>query len=65
MFIDELLKAYPGAKVILTNRDVDEWIPSMNNTFYEILGWSSWQYLTPYDPVILRYSFFVSMAQVD
>ncbi|KAJ9661769.1 hypothetical protein H2198_001734 [Neophaeococcomyces mojaviensis] len=37
LFVDELLAAYPEAKVVLTNRDVDDWIVSMNKTIYLIL----------------------------
>ena len=42
MFADELLKAYPDAKVVLTIRDEDGWIRSMQNSFYEILSWKIW-----------------------
>ena len=51
MFVDELVAAYPNAKVILTNRDVDNWLRSMNNTFYAVLGWSSMNVLAVLDPV--------------
>ena len=52
MFVDELVTAYPEAKVILTNRDVDSWLRSMNNTFYAVLGWPSMNLLAVLDPVI-------------
>ncbi|KAA6415659.1 MAG: hypothetical protein FRX48_00376 [Lasallia pustulata] len=37
LFVDELTKAYPDAKVILTNRDVDKWMGSMQDAG-EIVG---------------------------
>lgn len=51
MFVDELIAAYPEAKVILTSRDVDSWLRSMNNTFYAVLGWPSMNFLAVLDPV--------------
>lgn len=42
LFADELLEAYPNAKVILTTRDEDGWIKSMQNSFYSILSWRMW-----------------------
>lgn len=39
MFVDELLAAYPRTKVILTTRDTDKYIASIEKTFYEISGW--------------------------
>ena len=53
MFVDELVAAYPEAKVILTNRDVDDWLTSMNNTFYIVLSWWSMKYLANVDAVRL------------
>lgn len=51
MFVDELLAAYPDAKVVLTERDTESWLVSMNNTFYVLLGWRSFYYLAPLGPV--------------
>lgn len=34
LFGEDLIKAYPDAKVILTNRDVDAWAKSMKNTIF-------------------------------
>lgn len=34
-FVDDLVAAYPDAKVVLTNRAVDGWIRSMNNTIWK------------------------------
>lgn len=53
MFVDEFVAAYPEAKVILTNRDVDDWLTSMNNTFYVVLSWWSMKYLANMDGVRL------------
>ncbi|TKA74475.1 hypothetical protein B0A49_06731 [Cryomyces minteri] len=36
-FVEELAKAYPDAKVVLTNRDVDEWLVSMDKTIFATL----------------------------
>ncbi|KAF2084896.1 hypothetical protein K490DRAFT_48111 [Saccharata proteae CBS 121410] len=35
LFAEDLIKAYPEAKVILTNRDVDKWAVSMKNTIFK------------------------------
>ena len=51
MFVDELLAAYPEAKVVLTERDVESWMVSMNKTFYELFSWKSFYYLAPLEPV--------------
>ena len=51
MFIDELLAAYPNAKVILTERDVDSWLVSMDKTILELLSWKSFYYIAPFEPV--------------
>ncbi len=39
--VDELRAAYPEAKVILTNRDVDSWLASMEKAFYTVLNWKT------------------------
>jgi hypothetical protein len=51
MFVDELLEMYPDAKVILTNRDIDSWHNSMNQTFFKVLGWKSLPFIVNLDPV--------------
>ncbi|KAI9689368.1 MAG: hypothetical protein M1822_010019 [Bathelium mastoideum] len=48
LFVDELITAYPEAKVILTTRDPDAWIRSMDRFYYRIstvLRWSPSGYL--------------------
>lgn len=60
---EELVKAYPNAKVVLNTRDVDKWLPSMETSYYNILGWKSLQRLAavetvrilPFHPLLLRY----------
>ncbi|KAI9262270.1 P-loop containing nucleoside triphosphate hydrolase protein [Phascolomyces articulosus] len=37
--IDQLLKYYPNAKVILTKRDADSWHKSVLNTIYKFHDW--------------------------
>ncbi|PVH94894.1 hypothetical protein DM02DRAFT_618274 [Periconia macrospinosa] len=49
MFADELLEAYPNAKVILTNRPVKPWLKSMNSTFYTVTEWKTLPILAAID----------------
>ena len=51
LFTDELLAAYPDAQVILTERDIESWMVSMNKTVLELLTWRSFDYLAPLEPV--------------
>lgn len=53
-FVDELTKAYPEAQVVLTNRDVDKWLASMNTTVLEAWSWKSWGIICPCE---LKYQF--------
>lgn len=54
MFVDELTAAYPDAKVILTNRDVDKWLVSWRNTGQAVvMGWPSWIILQFFDDVFV------------
>jgi len=50
-FAKELVTAFPNAKVVLTKRDPDSWIKSMNTTIYDILEWRLWPILKYIDPV--------------
>lgn len=43
-FSDELLAAYPDAKVILTVRDADEWMDSIKATIWHIQTWN-WEFI--------------------
>merc|ERR1712098_723240 len=45
LFVDELLEAYPDAKVVLQSRDPDAWASSVRDNFlYFLSGWR-WYYL--------------------
>ncbi len=59
LFIDELVAAYPDAKVILTNRNPDKWVTSMRKTVFEVVSWPSWKMVAHYDQAITApwYSF--------
>ena len=52
MFVEELLAAYPNAKVILTERDEDGWMISMERTFFTLFSWKSLYFLTLFEPVL-------------
>lgn len=51
LFVDELLTTYPNAKVVLTTRDVDKWLVSMDRSFYTILGWPTFDLLAMLDRI--------------
>lgn len=53
MFVDELVAAYPNAKVVLTNRDPDKWLASILSTIYVILSWDWERWAIPYVTVCL------------
>ena len=59
LLIDEMIAAYPSAKVVLTNRDVDKWSVSMQRTAFEVASWPTWRYLAPFDSTMVGpwYSF--------
>ena len=48
---EDLIKAYPNAKVILTTRDVDSWLVSMKNSVDKAFQWRSFDWIAPWDPV--------------
>lgn len=52
LFAEDLLLAYPEAKVILNHRDVDDWYISMSRTILTVL---SWRFIGPAKPT---YGFF-------
>lgn len=54
LFADELVEAYPDAKVILTERDPDKWIESMQQTIYLVHSWSSWDLVKYWDPGLIK-----------
>ncbi|KAH7321822.1 P-loop containing nucleoside triphosphate hydrolase protein [Rhexocercosporidium sp. MPI-PUGE-AT-0058] len=51
-FADELLEIYPNAKVILSVRDPDKWVASMETSYYRILGWAPFTALAFFDKII-------------
>lgn len=54
LFADELVDYYPEAKVILTERDPDKWIESMQQTIYLVHPWSSWDLVKYWDPWLIK-----------
>lgn len=50
LFVEELIAAYPNAKVILTLRPREAWLRSMQKSILEILSWRSWFILCFLDP---------------
>lgn len=44
-FAEELIAAYPEAKVVILNRDVDRWYASMTNTILQFMKPSLWSML--------------------
>jgi hypothetical protein len=48
--VDELIEAYPDAKIILTTRTREEWLLSMRRSILKILSWRSWILLAYFDP---------------
>lgn len=53
-FVDEMLDAYPEAKVVLMNREVEGWIRSMQRTLCTRLTWWSWELLLPAENGLIR-----------
>ena len=51
MFVDELLAAYPNAKIILTERDIKSWEISLEKTIFELLSWRSFYWIALLEPV--------------
>lgn len=49
LFVEELMAAYPDAKILVTTRGMDGWLKSMHASFYEILGWKRWTFLQAID----------------
>ena len=51
VLIEDLVRAYPDAKVILTNRDADKWSTSVANTVDLVTSWDSWKIIAPWHSV--------------
>ncbi|KAJ0419366.1 hypothetical protein BJY00DRAFT_314199 [Aspergillus carlsbadensis] len=54
LFAEELMDAYPDAQIILTTRDVDEWLASMERAFYKVLSMKRWRLLEVFDYTYIR-----------
>ncbi|KNG84588.1 hypothetical protein ANOM_007889 [Aspergillus nomiae NRRL 13137] len=50
LLVDELIAAYPTAKVILNYRDPHRWLESMQDTVFAAARWPSWRILAYTDP---------------
>ncbi|KAF4435736.1 hypothetical protein F53441_13440 [Fusarium austroafricanum] len=48
-FVEELVAAYPEAKVIVTQRDVDSWLRGLDSTDGRVLRWPLWNTLARWD----------------
>ena len=53
LFAEELIAAYPDAKIILTNRNVDSWHSSCSKTVFPITTYLSVRILKHLDPDFL------------
>ncbi|EQL01441.1 hypothetical protein OCS_02843 [Ophiocordyceps sinensis CO18] len=51
MFAEEMIRAYPNAKVILTTRDVDKWQESLKRSVDASITWRSFDWIAPFDPI--------------
>ncbi|CAG8972291.1 hypothetical protein HYALB_00001690 [Hymenoscyphus albidus] len=49
-FSKELIEQFPNAKVILTHRDPQAWIKSVNNTILHVLSWRIWPVIKYIEP---------------
>ena len=49
LFVEELTEAYPGAKVVLTTRDLESWLGSMDSTAGTLLRWRTWAVVAAWD----------------
>jgi hypothetical protein len=59
MFVDELVAAYPNAKVVLTNRDPDKWLVSILSTIYVITSWDWERWAIPYIVVCYFFPYYL------
>ncbi|GME48377.1 nad dependent epimerase [Neofusicoccum parvum] len=64
LFVEEMYAAYPDAKFILTDRNVDDWVRSMHNTvfaataskFIRALGLIDWVLMRPFRTICINLS---------
>jgi hypothetical protein len=59
----DLIAAYPNAKVVLNTRDVNAWLQSMETSFYAILNWKIQRYFSFLETVSPSLSFLISLYQ--
>ncbi|KAH8652663.1 hypothetical protein BGZ60DRAFT_533525 [Tricladium varicosporioides] len=52
-FSKELIERFPNAKVVLTQRDPESWVKSVDNSIIYILSWRIWKLLRYIDPDFL------------
>lgn len=65
LFSEELLSAYPDAKVILTERDVDSWVASMQRSYYKVLNSRGMQLLRRLDGDFLGKYYAMGMGSLN
>ncbi|KAK0513940.1 hypothetical protein JMJ35_003662 [Cladonia borealis] len=53
MFTEELLAAYPDAKVLITTRDEETWLWSISTLFNTLLRWR-WDFISSYDTIKVK-----------
>lgn len=53
MFTEELLEAYPDAKVLITVRDEDSWLRSVTGLFNTLLSWN-WGFVAQYNKPFIQ-----------
>jgi hypothetical protein len=51
LFVDELLRLYPDAKVVLQKRDPEKWARSIMESFRHVLSGWRWVWLRAFDKV--------------
>ncbi|KAL8864548.1 MAG: hypothetical protein Q9174_007311, partial [Haloplaca sp. 1 TL-2023] len=61
LFPEDLMTAYPNAKVILTTRPVDAWLKSLSK-LHAITNWKSMRLLAKVDPDIAKYLSLLRIA---
>ncbi|TGO34127.1 hypothetical protein BHYA_0211g00110 [Botrytis hyacinthi] len=49
-FSDEMLAAFPNAKVVLTRREPVAWVKSLESSIYRVVEWRVWPFLRFIDP---------------
>lgn len=64
-FADDLLRIYPNAKVIHTDRDPDKWIASVERSFFSVLEWREWNWLRHFHKVSPTKNYGISTAKIS